>query len=472
MLYSLLFVSAQLGQSCGHQGIDTTDCLKPATFLARAGQTLVAGKFRSARTYSVEAVLLYAQCQFYYRGGQDAQAWVSMGVCTRLAMKMGYHRDPRHLAGISPFDGEMRRRTFHLIGMFDLLLSFQAGLPPNMHEEECDVEPIRNLFDEDFDEDCKVLPPSRPSTEPTPMLLWCWKANFSKLLARVIRHALSLKEPRYEDTLDLDRQLREMHAEIPPSLLMKPLSSSFTDSVPTIVSRLNVQLLYLKSLCVLHRSHLSRGRSNPAYGYSRKTCTSAASQILSYQAELYLASQPGRRYHNDGSMISSVALHDYLLAAMITCLDLYESSKESTPPSEEELKIRVEQYNAVRLAREIWTSRMEKSKDASRASRILAAMLSRIPYPSRTPATKTSNVHVSEAPQISANEDINGNGVYNPSWTAPEYATAPVAVDQAVIEGDVAPLTSDVADPLHSIFNQPDNFDWVSSRHNCVSSVK
>lgn len=75
-----------------------------------------------------------------------------MGVAARLAIRMGYHRDPRHLSSISPFEGEMRRRTFFTVQMFDLLLAFQAGLPAIIHEDECDIEPPKNLLDADFDE--------------------------------------------------------------------------------------------------------------------------------------------------------------------------------------------------------------------------------------------------------------------------------------------------------------------------------
>ena len=74
------------------------------------------------------------------------------GISSRLAMKMGYHREPRHFASISPFEGEMRRRTFIIVEIFDLLSSFQAGLPLIIHEEERDTEPPSNLFDIDFDE--------------------------------------------------------------------------------------------------------------------------------------------------------------------------------------------------------------------------------------------------------------------------------------------------------------------------------
>jgi hypothetical protein len=66
----------------------------------------------------------------------DTDAWMIMGISTRFIMRIGYHRDPRHLANISPFEGEMRRRIFFVVESLGLLFSLQVGLPPII-EEEC-----------------------------------------------------------------------------------------------------------------------------------------------------------------------------------------------------------------------------------------------------------------------------------------------------------------------------------------------
>lgn len=62
------------------------------------------------------------------------------------------------------------QRVWLVVEMFDLVLSFRVGLPPIIDEDQTDCELPRNLFDEDFDELCEVLPPSRSSKDPTPML--------------------------------------------------------------------------------------------------------------------------------------------------------------------------------------------------------------------------------------------------------------------------------------------------------------
>ena len=324
-----------------------------SVLLIKAGQALVTGGYHKARPYSVEALIIYALCKYMRRDDLNADAWMIMGICTRLAMKMGYHRDPRHFANISVFEGEMRRRTFYIIEVFDLLLSFQTGVPAIIHEEECDTEPPRNLLDEDFDEDCNVLPPSRPLTDSTPMVYFYYKSRYVKIFKRIIRHALSLKTPSYEDTMGLDRELNEMHAGIPPSIRIGSSGSILSDPGYMVLSRLYINLLYLQSLCVLHRPYISLSRSNAAFAYSRKRCTDAALQTLKYQAELHVASQPGGQFHKDRYMLSSMVFDAFLMAAMIICFDLYESCNKPDAMFQEYSKSQMSKYDALRFSYEI-----------------------------------------------------------------------------------------------------------------------
>jgi hypothetical protein len=294
---------------------------------------------------------------------------------------MGYHQDPRHLAHFSPFEAEMRRRTFFTVEALDFLISFQAGLPAVIPEEVCDTEHPSNLFDTDFDEDCETLPPSRPPTDPTPMLYYCYKSQLARVTRRAFRLALAVKGPSYQLTMELDAELQKIHTQVPPSLQMKPLASCFGDQPYIILHRLNLDLMYLKSLCILHRNYITHERSNPAYEYSRKTCIDSALQMLKYQAEIHFACQPGGEMYKDGWMASHLLLYDYLLAVMVICLDLYES-RESIAKSHEEQLAKVRKYDTLKLSYEVWSSQRAISKNARRASNVLGAMLSKLPHPS------------------------------------------------------------------------------------------
>jgi Fungal specific transcription factor domain len=57
----------------------------------------------------------------------------------RTALRMGYHRDARHSARISPFHGEMRRRAWAVIFGLDIIVSSQIGLPRMIKERQSDT---------------------------------------------------------------------------------------------------------------------------------------------------------------------------------------------------------------------------------------------------------------------------------------------------------------------------------------------
>ena len=459
MLFSVLHIASRITQTGGRGPLHSAATSTKPSFLLRAGQALVTGGYDKARPYSVESSLLYAFCKFSDNKNQDTTAWTLMGVTVRLAMRMGYHRDPRHFPCISPFEGEMRRRAFMIAETFDLLLSFQAGLPAIIHEDEYDTEPPSNLFDTDFDEDSEALPPSRPPTDPTPMLYYRFKGQMAKMLRRVTRHALSFKKPSYADTMKLDSELHKMYQTVPPSLRMKPLSSSITDEPYMIMWRLNIDLLYQRSLCVLHRDYLSQNRSDPSFDYARNTCANAALQILKVQAELQYACQPGGQFHNDQWMLSNLNLHDFLIAAMIICLDLYESRKDPSCTFPEYREAPGQKIEALRVSYEIWTSQWEYCRDARRASRILAVMLSKL----QKPKAQTAADSAQPLPlQISTN-NLDSMHVFANFPSVPFSGTIGVDSPDFNIEANAQiPLPENPAEQLDTIFDDPNNIDWAS----------
>lgn len=414
------------------------------------------GEYYKARPYSVEAVILYAVSKLLRQEDGDVEAWMIMGIGSRLAMKMGYHRDPRHLKGISPFESEMRRRTFFVAEALELLLSFRAGLPPIIHEDDCDTAPPSNLLDTDFDEYCTSLPPSRPLSYPTPMLYCCCKGEQVRFMRRVSRHALSLKTPSYEETMKLDRELHDIHANLPPSVRINPIRSAITDNPITVMSQFSIELLYLRCICVLHRNYLSHDKSNTAFDYSRRACTEAALQTLKYEADVHFECQPGGVFHNDRWLISNLMIYDFLLAAMIICLDLYESRNKSTTASPEELKIQIRKYDALEQARGIWRAGNPLCGDTRHAANVLAAMLSRVPRPN-IPSTPPN------PPQVvlgGLHASTNSSDLMDNSGPSSYTAILHNAPAQDSLMDNNAPDPSS-GDPLELIFTESSCVDWV-----------
>ena len=466
MLFSTLYIGSQIEQASSQEMVRYSQSPQRVTFFKRAGQALTSGNYMKAKSYSVESVLLYGVCKYVQKDEHDTDAWMTMGISTRLAMKMGYHRDPRHLANISPFEGEMRRRTFCILEAFDLLLSFQAGLPAMIHEEECDTDPPANLFDTDFAEDCKILPSSRPPTDSTPMLYYRHKSRLARVFRRIYQHAISFKNSSYEETMKLDADLDMAHKEVPPSLQFKPLALSFTDQPYMILNRLYSDLVYLKGICVLHRNYLSQNRSDSSFDYSRRVCGNAALRILKHQAELHAACETGGLFHDHRWMLSSLSCHDFLLAAMITCLDLYEFHKESIALPPEDLEAQVEKYDALRHSHGIWMSRAGFSRDARRASSVLGIMLSKIPRPhvARKDSMETSRTIRAS---MTGQDPFEVSASYSNSFSSDVNRLNLADQEIPINDHDLADFST--TDPLITVFGELENIDWVSRKYHVIS---
>lgn len=454
LFFSTLYIGSSLERAASAGVVHSIDAAARSRFLDQACAALVAGGYQNAQKYSVEATLSVAYCKFLQRDHPDADAWLIMGTAARLALRMGYHRDPSQFPNLSPFEGEMRRRVFFLVEAFDLLLSFQAGLPPVISEDECDVEAPRNLLDEDFDEDCTELPPSRPATEPTAMLYFCYKSMFAKIFRRVIRHALSLKNPKYEDTMRLDQELLQIHSEIPPCLRMKPLASFTTEKASLVFDLMNVDLMFLKCVCVLHRKYITHERSNEKYEYSRRACVNAALQILAHQTELHALCQPGGRFFTDKWMISTLILYDFILAGLVVCLDLYESRNAAFDPSLMGLQTQAERYGILVHTRDIWNERRESSRDARRASNVLSVMLSKIPPPEITSASMSPSRVSGTQPQRNGIASTESPFMSSADLTWPSAAVA--TPHDNIDTGNAA------FDFSSALFTESDQIDWVS----------
>lgn len=254
-----------------------------------------------------------------------------------------------------------------------------------------------------------------------------------------------------------------MHTEIPPSLRMRSLSSSFMDPPYVILNRMNIAQMYLRCLCVLHRNYLSYGRSDPSFNYSRKTCTDAALQILKYQAELHVACQPGGQFSNDRWMFSSLQLHDFLLAAMIICLDLYESSHTKSPTtSHQAQRAQSTEYDALKLSHDIWSSRKANSRDARRASDVLAVMLSKVPPPNPSSILSNTAQKLSTMPKTRTNEQ-HMMGTLTASSSSSLWSTGGFdGLNQGCSVDSDALQDLNTVNPLDTLFNASDNINWVS----------
>ncbi|KAI0394668.1 hypothetical protein F5Y17DRAFT_427056 [Xylariaceae sp. FL0594] len=444
-LASILWVGTSIALLKGENGLSDAPQLDELSALAV--DCLLSGNYLSAQPYSIEALLLHGYTELRSKPQVDSSLWTKFGLTARLAQRMGYHRDPKYLPNVTPFEGEIRRRAWFFIEVFDVLFSFQQGVPPIIRDDECDTESPSNLFDADFDENVEKLPASRPPSEPTSALYLCIKSKLCRILRRVLRQTLSIKTPRYEDVLRLHHELEQYHSQIPAPLQIKPIQSySFTDQTHDIMHRLMLEMMYQKSLCVLHRPYLNREKNNPDFEVSRRICREAALRILDLHAEYAEQSKPGGRMSEDKYMLSSLTIHDFLIASMILCLDLIENASTSSA------KDRSRKLQALRTSYDIWSSKKAQSQEAAHATRIVGAILQK--------------VSMAEAPRLPpppSQGEIRGASIarlLNNDVQPPSPPRMPNPYDQFNLFPAIDfQLDRDVA-PLDGILKEPCIVDW------------
>lgn len=287
------------------------------------------------------------------------------------ALRMGYHREPSNFNHISPFDGEMQRRNWALICQWDLLSSFQLGLPSSIKMGQCDTELPRNLKDSDFDENSCELPRARPDTEMTTMLYYIAKHRLLPTMEKILTQELSRSLCRHEEILETDAELRKSYRAIPQAIKYIPMSQSFVEAPSVILNRLKVELMYQKSLCILHRRYMA---SNVT---SKVICQTAAMGILTELISIHQETQLGGRLNRERWMISSIHASDFYLAILIVC-----SIVSTRNPGGSQKSLDAQHYemmvSLLRQAYEICGRQRSKSQEGSRVTDTLATILAKL----------------------------------------------------------------------------------------------
>ncbi|KAH0556079.1 hypothetical protein GP486_005985 [Trichoglossum hirsutum] len=350
-------------------------------FKLRTAQSLVLADYTKPAPYTIETLILHLHGEYNCGKDTEVSAWAVGGMIVRFAMQMGYHRDPKPHPDVTPFRGEMRRRVWTFVKQMDLSFSFQLGLPCMIRSNECDTEIPRNLFDDEFGEGTTELPPSRPSTEPTPISYMITKSRLVTVFGIILEQFNSFEPRMYEDIMKLDSDLREEREKIPPHLQFVPLEESVTEPATLIIQRYYLDLLYQKAMCVLHRKYLARGRENARFSRSRLSCLDASMVLLSHQATLYREVQsPTGRLRSVRWFTPSLTTSEFIQAAMIICVDLYHSTKEADRlPGDCSMAYdqerQTEMLRALDIANNIWLELKDTSMAAYKASMNISMML-------------------------------------------------------------------------------------------------
>lgn len=263
---------------------------------------------------------------------------------------------------------------------------------------------------------------SRPVTESTTMSFVIAHSRMVFILGKIQELSVSLALTTYEATMKLDEELREDFGQVPEDLRLHSRDQSMIDPPNLVMQRFTLDLTYNKSLCILHRKFMARARRDERFAYSRKTCITACMEMLEHQATLHSQCQPGGRLRSiTWNVTTSLTAHDFLLAAMIVCLDLYHTAQAEAQGSNSPgdmytwaVEHRDAMFAAIERAVVIWETLRDQSMEAYKANTVLKVMLEKLKH------------HQTLRQQLHNNFSFtsNADGVAADGHVAPEHSAA------------------------------------------------
>ncbi|KAI9648870.1 hypothetical protein NHQ30_003511 [Ciborinia camelliae] len=395
ILFSVLDISTRLLSP----SLDVDEQKLTYRFGTAAAHCLVVGAYHRPQKFSVEALLLYAHAKCLRGADLGPDVAIILGIIVRMATIMGYHRDANGSRGkISAFEGEMRRRTWSLCMQLDMLISFQLGLPSNIQYPTWDTRPPTNLLDSDFDEDTLQLPPARSPNEPTELLFYIAKHRLMMVFEKVIRHTLAAFDRPQKELEAIDKEIRDTFADLPHCFQARSMEDSIVDSPSVTVTRLCVYFIYHKSLCVLHRKYVARGRTS-----SLQICYTSATDLVTRFLDMYKEFEPGGQLETERWFLGSLTWHDFLLACTAICLCICYTKQHTDESTIITIVDVTASLNLLQDANVVLQEQSSRRQDTNKVRRLIEATTLKCGYDNngRTSVTQTpfhnDQVETSEA---------------------------------------------------------------------------
>ena len=167
LLFAMLCLAKQYvpAEEGGHDVLPLEIC----TLREKVIHCLIQGDYVKTGPNVIETLLLYMHIEYLIVQDAHNRPWVVFGTIARLALRMGYHRDPTVFSQQhhTPLQIEMRRRVWIVVKMLDVVVATHFGLPRMLNDIYSDAVEPRNLLDEDLHESMAHLPPSRPESVQT-----------------------------------------------------------------------------------------------------------------------------------------------------------------------------------------------------------------------------------------------------------------------------------------------------------------
>jgi hypothetical protein len=340
----------------------------------RTAQCLIIGDMAKCLPYTLETLRFNATAELNRQDDSSRGLWIMTGVIVRVAINMGYHRDPSQLSSISILQAEYRRRVWLSVIVMDDVASFLAGFPRMMQPIYSDtMEPI-NIHDWELSVDATVLPPSRPLTELTPVTYMIVKGRLVRALGRVTDFNNTPTLGSYDSAIEIDNSLYKAYQNFPQHMKV-PAGRADPDTLKnkSLLANLNLKAMYHQGMCALHRRFIAKGRVDPQFRLSHDRCISSALALLDLQFAL-----------ESSWYISSHTRKMLTLAAMILFLEFEHRHND---PDIDTLSDNGTIILALENSCALWDAAKGSCDEAWKLNQILASLLSNC----RTAAENTSS---------------------------------------------------------------------------------
>lgn len=345
----------------------------------------------------LETLMLYFTNEYFLCKDADFGLWTLFGVIVQFAMRMGYHRDPKHFRGMPLLASEMRRRVWASIVQIDTSISIQMGLPRLIKPWQADTEEPRNLLDKDLDQNTTELPKERAATEITPMLYWILKGRLIAVLGSISDFTADTRPYTYADVMKLEGKLEDTRSSIPECLRWRSITQCVTESPLIIVQKMFLELTFYNAKIILHRKYLFLSPIQ-SHDYSVDVCVDSALRILEFQHMLDEETQPFGQLYQERWRATSIVNHVFLLATSILCFYLQRSQShaKSRDPAEETRLEKIQ--GSLRRSQDIWLRSSGTSREAQKGARALGVMLKKLDSADTSGAQKNPTADLPQLP--------------------------------------------------------------------------
>jgi hypothetical protein len=203
---------------------------------------------------------------------------------------------------------------------------------------------------------------------------------------KILRHTLSTTGQPSDELEVIEKELRDTHASLPVVFQPRAIAESFADSPSIIVTRLCVNAIYQKCLCVLHRPYVIHGRQE-----SLQTCYDSSSDLVRQFLDISKEFEPGGQLEAERWFMGSITWHDFLLGCTALCLTVCSTRHLVAEPASTMTIDVVRSLKLLQSAKDVCEKQSARSRDTRKVQRLVEATILRFSDQSNRDLRTTQN---------------------------------------------------------------------------------